>query len=170
MSITLWFFFLLQGTCDEVVDCSHGKQLWERSKEKYEPLWLEGGNHCDLEHYPEYIKHLKKFITTVERSLSSRMSTGQSENQSSDLEMPRQSVDRREKPRQSVDRREKEKPPKGPSKKSKLRITFEQHLDRTRRSVDFHEKARKSVDRHQHHHQIERGRKSVDRLDRVRSE
>jgi hypothetical protein len=164
---------VIHGTCDEVVDCSHGKQLWELSKEKYEPLWLEGGNHCDLEHYPEYIKHLKKFITTVERDLSSRASTAQLEKQSSDLEMPRQSVDRREKPRQSVDKREKEKPPKGPSKKSKLRITFEQHLDRTRRSVDFHEKARKSVDHHQHHqnhHQIERGRKSVDRLDRVRSE
>jgi hypothetical protein len=165
---------VIHGTCDEVVDCSHGKQLWELSKEKYEPLWLEGGKHCDLEHYPEYIKHLKKFITTVERSVSSRASTGQSEeNQSSDLEMPRQSVDRREKPRQSVDRREKEKPPKGPSKKSKLRITFEQHLDRSRRSVDFHDKARRSVDHqqyHQNHHQIERGRKSVDRLDRVRSE
>ncbi|KAG2300516.1 hypothetical protein Bca4012_012108 [Brassica carinata] len=167
---------VIHGTSDEVVDCSHGKQLWELSKEKYEPLWLEGGNHCDLEQYPDYIKHLKKFITTVERSLSSRKSTCQSENQSSDVEMPRQSVDRREKPRQSVDRREKEKPPKGQSKKSKLRITFEQHLDRSRRSVDLHEKARKSVDHyshHQHHqnnHEIERGRKSVDRLDRVRSE
>ncbi|CAG7891626.1 unnamed protein product [Brassica rapa] len=159
---------VIHGTSDEVVDCSHGKQLWELSKEKYEPLWLEGGSHCDLEHYPEYIKHLKKFITTVERPLSSRASTCQSENQSSDVEMPRQSVDRREKPpRQSVDRRVKEKPPKGPSKKSKLRITFEQHLDRSRRSVDLHDKARKSVDQH---HQIERGRKSVDRLDRVRSE
>ncbi|KAF2563194.1 hypothetical protein F2Q70_00014309 [Brassica cretica] len=159
---------VIHGTSDEVVDCSHGKQLWELSKEKYEPLWLEGGSHCDLEHYPEYIKHLKKFITTVERPLSSRESTCHSENQSSDVEMPRQSVDRREKPpRQSVDRREKEKPPKGPSKKSKLRLTFEQHLDRSRRSVDLHDKARKSVG---HNHQIERGRKSVDRMDRVRSE
>ncbi|KAJ0229086.1 Hydrolase_4 domain-containing protein [Hirschfeldia incana] len=161
---------VIHGTSDEVVDCSHGKQLWELSKEKYEPLWIEGGSHCDLEHYPEYIKHLKKFITTVERPLFSRAraSTSQSENKSSDVEMPRQSVDRREKPsRQSIDRREKEKPPKGPSKKSKLRITFEQHLDRSRRSVDLHDKARKSVDQH---HQIERGRKSVDRLDRVRSE
>ncbi|KAF8096156.1 hypothetical protein N665_0316s0001 [Sinapis alba] len=159
---------VIHGTSDEVVDCSHGKQLWELSKEKYEPLWLEGGSHCDLEHYPEYIKHLKKFITTVERYLTSRASTSQSENQGSDVEMPRQSVDRRDKPRESVGRREKEKPPKGPSKKSKLRITFEQHLDRSRRSVDhLHDKARKSVDQN---HQTERGRKSVDRLDRVRSE
>ncbi|KAG2279743.1 hypothetical protein Bca4012_047858 [Brassica carinata] len=159
---------VIHGTSDEVVDCSHGKQLWELSKEKYEPLWLEGGSHCDLEHYLEYIKHLKKFITTVERPLSSRESTCHSENQRSDVEMPRQSVDRSEKPpRQSVDRREKEKPPKGPSKKSKLRLTFEQHLDRSRRSVDLHDKARKSVG---HNHQIERGRTSVDRMDRVRSE
>ncbi|CAN8256330.1 unnamed protein product [Cochlearia groenlandica] len=165
---------VIHGTCDEVVDCSHGKQLWELSKEKYEPLWLEGGNHCDLEHYPEYVKHLKKFITTVERCITSRVSTSQSETLSKgDLEMPRQSVDKREKPpRQSVDRKDqKEKPVKGSSKKSKLRITFEQHLDRSRKSVDFQDKARKSVDHHhQNHQQIERGRKSVDRLDRVRSE
>lgn len=60
----------LQGTADEVVDCSHGKQLWELSKEKFEPLWLTGGGHCNLELYPEYIKHLKKFISTMARKKS----------------------------------------------------------------------------------------------------
>ncbi|KAI8026103.1 Peroxidase 65 [Camellia lanceoleosa] len=47
---------------DDVVDCSHGKQLWELCKEEYEPLRIKGGNHCDLGIYPEYIKHLKKFV------------------------------------------------------------------------------------------------------------
>lgn len=150
----------MQGTWDEVVDCSHGKQLWELCKDKYEPLWVKGGNHCDLEHYPEYMRHLKKFIATVERLPCRRVSSDQSERAP-----PRKSMDRRVKPRQSTERREREKPPKSQSKKSssKLKISFD-HLDRSRRSVDCHEKTRKSVD------QIERGRKSVDRLDRVRSE
>ncbi|KAI8013392.1 Alpha/beta hydrolase domain-containing protein 17A [Camellia lanceoleosa] len=66
---------IIHGTSDEVVDCSHGKQLWELCKEKYEPLWLKGGNHCDLELYPDYIRHLKKFISTVEKSPSQRYSS-----------------------------------------------------------------------------------------------
>ncbi|KAK1258173.1 hypothetical protein QJS04_geneDACA024510 [Acorus gramineus] len=63
---------IIHGTADEVVDWSHGRQLWELCKEKYEPLWLKGGNHCDLELFPEYIKHLKKFISTVEKLPSQR--------------------------------------------------------------------------------------------------
>ncbi|XP_010435655.1 PREDICTED: protein ABHD17C-like [Camelina sativa] len=151
---------IIHGTCDEVVDCSHGKQLWELCKDKYEPLWVKGGNHCDLEHYPEYIRHLKKFIATVERLPCPRM---MSSDQSVDAP-PRKSMDRRVKPRHSTERREREKPPKSQWKKSssssKLKISFD-HLDRSRRSVDCHEKSRKSVDQS---HQIERGRKSVDRL------
>ncbi|PNX93077.1 hypothetical protein L195_g016226 [Trifolium pratense] len=54
-----------EGTADEVVDVSHGKQLWELCKEKYEPLWVSGGGHCNLELYPEFIKHLKKFVQTI---------------------------------------------------------------------------------------------------------
>ncbi|KAL2252354.1 UNVERIFIED_CONTAM: Alpha/beta hydrolase domain-containing protein 17B, partial [Sesamum indicum] len=63
------------GTEDDVVDCSHGKQLWELSKEKYEPLWIDGGNHCDLELYPEYIKHLKSFILAIEKRYGSSASS-----------------------------------------------------------------------------------------------
>ncbi|XP_004489539.1 uncharacterized protein [Cicer arietinum] len=56
---------VIHGTADEVVDVSHGKQLWELSKVKYEPLWVSGGGHCNLELYPEFIKHLKKFVQTI---------------------------------------------------------------------------------------------------------
>ncbi|KAK6128507.1 hypothetical protein DH2020_037753 [Rehmannia glutinosa] len=56
------------GTADEVVDCSHGKQLWELCKVKYEPLWINGGGHCNLELYPEFIKHLKKFVLALGKS------------------------------------------------------------------------------------------------------
>ena len=57
----------LQGTKDEIVDFSHGKRLWELAKEKYDPLWVKGGGHCNLETYPEYIKHLRKFINAMEK-------------------------------------------------------------------------------------------------------
>ncbi|KAJ6751538.1 hypothetical protein OIU85_002015 [Salix viminalis] len=169
---------LTSGTSDEVVDCSHGKQLWELCKEKYEPLWLKGGNHCDLEHYPEYIRHLKKFISTVEKSPSQRYSSRRSTDQfeqsrkSTDVfEVSRKSTDRREKPRHSTDRLEKPKIQSNHvdkleklkslsnnvDKLEKLRISFDQ-MERSRRSVDCHEKSRKSID-----HQLERARKSVDR-------
>ncbi|KAJ4841392.1 hypothetical protein Tsubulata_033427 [Turnera subulata] len=173
-----------RGTSDEVVDWSHGKQLWELCKEKYEPLWLKGGNHCDLEHYPEYIRHLKKFISTVEKSPSQRYSSRKSTDQyepsrkSTDVyEVSRKSTDRREKPRHSTDRAEKLKTQGSHTDKleklrlqsnhaeklEKLRMSFEQ-MERSRRSVDCHEKSRKSID-----HQLERARKSVDRLDRIRT-
>ncbi|KAK8286946.1 hypothetical protein V6Z11_D07G024400 [Gossypium hirsutum] len=139
---------IIHGTSDEVVDCSHGKQLWELCKEKYEPLWLKGGNHCDLEQYPEYIRHLKKFISTVEKSPSQRYSSRRSTDQ-----FEHKSTDRREKPRKSTDRPEK----------LKNQISFDQ-LEKSRRSVDCHEKSRKNVD-----HQLERARKSVDLLDRIRT-
>lgn len=169
---------IIHGTADEVVDCSHGKQLWELCREKYEPLWIEGGNHCNLELYPEYIRHLKKFIYTVERSpshrYSYRMSTSKSTNidifeqprKSTDFfEASRKSTDRREKPRKSTDRTEKMKNLKNESSShgvEKVRMSFNQ-MERSRRSVDCFEKSRKSID-----HQMEKARKSVDRLDRMR--
>ncbi|CAL8136929.1 unnamed protein product [Prunus armeniaca] len=61
---------VIHGTADEVVDSSHGKQLWVLCKEKYEPLWLSGGGHCNLELYPEFIKHLKKFVHSLGKSKS----------------------------------------------------------------------------------------------------
>ncbi|XP_023527012.1 protein ABHD17B-like [Cucurbita pepo subsp. pepo] len=62
---------IIHGTADEVVDWSHGKQLWELSKQKYEPLWINGGGHCNLELYPEFIKHLKKFVQSLGKSKAS---------------------------------------------------------------------------------------------------
>ncbi|KAL0292431.1 UNVERIFIED_CONTAM: Alpha/beta hydrolase domain-containing protein 17C [Sesamum calycinum] len=55
------------GTSDDIVDLSHGKRLWELAKEKYEPLWVQGGGHCNLETFPEYIKHLRKFVNAMEK-------------------------------------------------------------------------------------------------------
>ncbi|XP_051148291.1 uncharacterized protein LOC127263353 [Andrographis paniculata] len=58
---------VIHGTKDEIVDLSHGKRLWELSKEKYDPLWIQGGGHCNLETFPEYIKHLRKFVNAMEK-------------------------------------------------------------------------------------------------------
>ncbi|KAH7533947.1 hypothetical protein FEM48_Zijuj04G0185700 [Ziziphus jujuba var. spinosa] len=80
-----------QGTSDEVIDWSHGKQLWELCNEKYEPLWISGGGHCNLELYPEFLKQLKKFVQTLGKSKSSgtnglKKSTVESDNQSKQSE------------------------------------------------------------------------------------
>ncbi|KAF5957363.1 hypothetical protein HYC85_004588 [Camellia sinensis] len=166
---------IIHGTSDEVVDCSHGKQLWELCEEKYEPLWLKGGNHCDLELFPEYIRHLRKFVSTVEKSPSQRISSRKSvdrpehSRKSTDcFEVPRKSTDRREKPRRSTDKSEKLKIHEYKfnhnDKLAKVRLSVEQ-MERSRRSVEYHEKSRRSIDQ-----QLERARKSVDWLDRIRAE
>eukprot|EP01018_Ginkgo_biloba_P028248 Gb_17416 [translate_table: standard] len=159
------------GTSDEVVDCSHGKQLWELCKEKYEPLWLKGGGHCNLELYPEYIRHLRKFISTVEkaqltrngsrrsvdRSDPSRMSTDRPEKSrtSTDrLEKSRNSTDRPEKSRNSTDR------PDSRTEKSRTSID---RREKSRTSIDRFEKSRKSTDH------FERARTSIDNLERART-
>lgn len=36
------------------------------AKDPYEPLWIKGGGHCNLELYPDYIRHLCKFIQEME--------------------------------------------------------------------------------------------------------
>lgn len=66
-----------QGTNDEIVDWSHGKRLWELSKEKYDPLWIKGGGHCNLETFPEYIKHLRKFMNAMEKQALSNQTKQQ---------------------------------------------------------------------------------------------
>ncbi|KAM7479822.1 hypothetical protein LguiA_028035 [Lonicera macranthoides] len=165
---------VIHGTSDEVVDMSHGKQLWELCQEKYEPLWLKGGNHCNLESYPEYIKHLKKFVSNVEKSPSKRNSSRRSTDRpectrkSTDcFETPRKSTDRREKPRQSTSKPEKMRTYEykfdNDDKLAKLRISLDQ-MERSRRSVEYHDKSRRSIEL-----QLERARRSVDWVDRIRA-
>ncbi|WOL01354.1 protein ABHD17B-like [Canna indica] len=156
---------VIHGTSDEVVDFSHGRKLWELCNEKYEPLWLKGGKHCDLELFPEYIKHLKKFISMVEKSPSQRGTWRKSADQ---FEPARTSTDCFEPSRKSVDRREKTRPSTDKSRSKdhksanaeKLKVSFDQ-IEKSRRSLDCFDKSRKNMD------QLDRGRKSVDRLDRI---
>ncbi|KAG0455238.1 hypothetical protein HPP92_024530 [Vanilla planifolia] len=158
---------IIHGTADDVVDCSHGKQLWELCKEKYEPLWLKGGKHCDLELFPEFIKHLRKFISTVEKALQRntwRRSTDRLEpaRRSTDcFEASRKSTDSREKPRSSIEKfRNDDGKSSSKERHGKLKFSFD-HLEKSRRSVDCIEKPRRNAE------QVEKARKSVDRLDRI---
>lgn len=60
------FRYNSQGTEDDVVNWLHGNGLWKMSREPYDPLWIKGGGHCNLELYPDYIRHLCKFIQEME--------------------------------------------------------------------------------------------------------
>ncbi|OWM64479.1 alpha/beta hydrolase domain-containing protein 17B [Punica granatum] len=131
---------IIHGTADDVVHWSHGKQLWELCKEKYEPLWIKGGNHCDLELYPQYIKHLKKFISAIEKSPLSRIKSGPM----TDLpENPRNSSDLREKSRSSTDQRERPRP--STDQRERPRLSTDRR-EKSRASTDRREKTQKSVD------------------------
>ncbi|KAF5748900.1 hypothetical protein HS088_TW04G00861 [Tripterygium wilfordii] len=98
---------VIHGTADDVVDWSHGKQLWEQCKEKYEPLWIKGGNHCNLELYLQYIKHLKKFITAIEKWSYQRKVSGPIKDQPDN---PRKSTNVRDTSRSSTDKKDRHRP------------------------------------------------------------
>ncbi|XP_064964114.1 uncharacterized protein LOC135612162 isoform X2 [Musa acuminata AAA Group] len=74
VKLTFWFD-IFKGTADDIVDWTHGKRLWELSKEKYDPLWIKGGGHCNLESYPQYIRHLRKFINAMEKLSVAKQTT-----------------------------------------------------------------------------------------------
>ncbi|XP_028805973.1 alpha/beta hydrolase domain-containing protein 17B [Neltuma alba] len=57
---------VIHGTEDDVVNLFHGNGLWKMAREPYEPLWIKGGGHCNLELYPDYIRHLCRFILEME--------------------------------------------------------------------------------------------------------
>lgn len=140
------------------MDCSHGKQLWELCKQKYEPLWVTGGNHCDLELFPEYIKHLKKFVSAIEKlSLLKNASTCtdheddhrnstdcRSRSSTDQKEKSRISTEKREKPRKSADLREK--PRASTEKRERMRKSLD-HSEKAISNTESHDKARKSIDR-----------------------
>ncbi|KAE8661895.1 plastidial glycerol-phosphate acyltransferase [Hibiscus syriacus] len=49
---------VIHGTEDDVVDWLHGNGLWKMAREPYEPLWIKGGGHCNLELYPDYVGYM----------------------------------------------------------------------------------------------------------------
>ncbi|XWS30854.1 hypothetical protein CRYUN_Cryun23aG0027000 [Craigia yunnanensis] len=152
---------VIHGTADDVVGWSHGKQLWELCKEKYEPLWVKGGNHCDLELYPQYIKHLKKFISAIEKSHLRKGSVPLPHQP----EKPRNSTDFRETSRPNTDQREKFRA--STDQREMPRLSTDRR-EKARTSTDKREKSRKSVDRPEKFcngsEQPEKARNSIDRF------
>lgn len=57
---------VIHGTDDDVVNWLHGHGLWKMSREPFDPLWIKGGGHCNLELYPDYIRHLCRFVHEME--------------------------------------------------------------------------------------------------------
>ncbi|KAF7808992.1 protein ABHD17B-like [Senna tora] len=160
---------VIHGTEDEVVDFSHGKQLWELCNEKFEPLWLQGGNHCNLELYPEYLSHLRKFISAVEKM--PRPQSTLDEHKTDQLNPSSSSLDQKDKARSSTDHREKPRISTGQKEKSRLSTD---NREKSRTSTDKRERSRKSTDRsgkpRNSTDQMEKARNSFDRLgDMVRS-
>ncbi|KAK9934899.1 hypothetical protein M0R45_022028 [Rubus argutus] len=158
---------VIHGTEDDVVDVSHGKQLWELSKDKYEPLWLKGGNHCNLELYPEYLRHLRKFISAVEKLPRHRNPTEPSPLKTNDNkdDKARSSSGQRDKARWSTGQlREKSRRSTDNREKSSSRSsTYSREKSSRKLSEDRSGKARNSTD-------SDRARNSFDRLgDMVRS-
>ncbi|KAE8678398.1 heat shock protein [Hibiscus syriacus] len=148
---------VIHGTEDEVVNFSHGKQLWELCKEKYEPLWLKGGNHCNLD--PEYLRHLKKFISAIEKLQHPRCVLDPKPNDQSH-QAPSNADQNKEKSRPSTDHRDKGRPSFVHREKSRLSTDSR---DKARASVEKKERPRRSTDRHI------KARNSTDHPDRARN-
>lgn len=137
------------------MDFTHGKQLWELCKEKYEPLWVKGGNHCNLELYPEYLKHLRKFISAVEKLPRLQIVSGESAEQS---ENSVSATDQKSRP--STEHKEKSRSSTGQREKSRLSTD---HREKSRTSTDRREKSRRSMDR------SGKARNSTDQSERARN-
>lgn len=52
----------MHGTDDEVVDFSHGLEIYDRSPITLEPLWVRGAGHNDIELYAGYLDRVKTLI------------------------------------------------------------------------------------------------------------
>ena len=53
---------VIHGTDDEVIDFSHGLEIYDKLPVTVEPLWVEGAGHNDVELYGAYLERLKKLI------------------------------------------------------------------------------------------------------------
>lgn len=131
---------------------------------KYEPLWVKGGNHCDLQVFPQFFTHLKKFIISLERQSDYCQTVEESIiNLDYTLDITneikcRPSIEEIEKSSRISTEQKDQIIPIRPSTDSKLkpRISFDKR-EKPRRSMDYFGKSRSSTD------QSERGRNSIDR-------
>jgi abhydrolase domain-containing protein 17 len=142
-----------------VVDCSHGKRLYELCQHKYEPLWIEGGDHGNLEKFPVFIRHLKKFLLSIKKLPSEKDAAAEHEPRAAENRTQHGGEAISEAPPRMISRR-LESSKKSTIHEAKPRPSSE-HTDKRRRSTGHREKARSSTDRR------ERSRRSVDCFDSI---
>ncbi|KAG5676889.1 hypothetical protein PVAND_006693 [Polypedilum vanderplanki] len=53
---------VIHGTHDEIINFSHGLQIYDTLKNPVEPLWVKGGHHNDIEQYKQYFERLQNFM------------------------------------------------------------------------------------------------------------
>lgn len=70
---------VIHGTDDEVIDFSHGLEIYDRTPVTVEPLWVEGAGHNDVELYGQYLDRLKRFLET-DLPLQQQLQTNNSSN------------------------------------------------------------------------------------------
>ena len=117
-----------------------------------------------MELFPDYIRHLKKFISAVEKSPAtktdssdtSKLSEAPRTSSADILDFPRKSIDQKQKSRLSTDH--KEKPRASTDRKEKPRNSTDKK-DKSRKSVDRPDKANDGEDSRS----PEKPRKSIDR-------
>ncbi|KAF8747751.1 hypothetical protein HU200_013157 [Digitaria exilis] len=157
---------IIHGTNDDVVDWSHGKRLWELCQQKYEPLWIEGGDHGNLETFPVYTRHLKKFLSAIKKLPTGKEAPAESEKSPAGNKTPSDDIAISDVPSMISRRLE-------PSKHVDKRRRSTGHREKARSSTDRKEKSRRSVDcfdRIDEHEQSEKPRKSFDRIgEKIRS-
>lgn len=64
---------VIHGTEDEVIDFSHGLEMYDKCPVTVEPLWVEGARHNDVELYSQYLERVAKFLDV---DLPARHGTG----------------------------------------------------------------------------------------------
>lgn len=55
---------VIHGTDDEVIDFSHGLEIYDKAPVTVEPLWVEGAGHNDVELYGAYLERIRKLLDT----------------------------------------------------------------------------------------------------------
>jgi abhydrolase domain-containing protein 17 len=121
------------------VDCSHGKRLWE------------GGDHSNLECFPVFIRHLKKFLSAMKKLPAENGASTETEKSPAGSKTPSDNVALPGAP-QLISQRI------GTSRKTT------EHVDKHRRSTGYREKARTGAGKR------ERSRRSVDWTGRIKEE
>lgn len=65
---------IMHGTHDEVVPCHNGRKLYQELEKQYDPLWVQGAGHNDMEYHAGALmrQHLQGFINTLKKKKASQ--------------------------------------------------------------------------------------------------